>query len=60
MESVQCVAKCYFEAAQLNQLPWYFQVNFSKKQTNLSILSVTFLDKLGLTQSVFKSIEWNL
>lgn len=58
MKSVQCVAKSYFEAAQLNQLPWYFQTNFSKKQINLCILSIT--DKFGLTQSVFKSVEWNL
>lgn len=51
--------KYYFEAVQLNQLPWGFQANFSKTQMNLSILSITFLDKFGLTQSVSKSIEWD-
>lgn len=65
MKLAQCVAKRYFEVAHLNQPPWYFQANFSEKQINLSILfysilSITFLGKFGLTQSVFKSIEWNL
>ena len=52
--------KCYCEAVGLNQLLCCFQANFSKEQMNLSMLSITFLDKFGLTQSVLKSIEWNL
>lgn len=49
--------KFYFETVQLNQLPWCFQAKFGKNQVNLSILSITLLDKFGFTQSVFKSIE---